>query len=45
MSRKGFLALVFGGLAALFMSQIPGGTVFAKKTEGGGYGNGAYGGR
>lgn len=42
-SRKGFLALVFGGIAALFVAQLPG-KVFARKQEGSGYGNDAYGG-
>ena len=42
-SRKGFLALIFGGIAALFVSQLPG-KVFARKSEGAGYGNDAYGG-
>lgn len=45
MSRRGFLALVFGGIAALFVSQLPGSTVFAKKREGASYGNNVYGGR
>lgn len=45
LSRKGFLALVFSGIASLFLSQIPGSTAFAKEREGTGYGNNAYGGR
>jgi len=42
-SRRGFLALIFGGIAALFVAQLPG-KVFARKNEGSGYGNDAYGG-
>jgi hypothetical protein len=42
-SRKGFLALVFGGIASIFIAQLPG-KVFARKSEGAGYGNDAYGG-
>lgn len=45
LSRKGFLALVFGGIASLFLSQIPGSTTFAKERKGTGYGNNTYGGQ
>ncbi|MCU0690335.1 MAG: hypothetical protein MUF54_02935 [Polyangiaceae bacterium] len=41
-SRRGFLALIFGGIAALFVSQLPG-QVFAKKQAEKGYGSSAYG--
>jgi hypothetical protein len=44
-SRRGFLALIFGGIAALFVSQLPGAKVFARKREGAGYGSNTYGGR
>lgn len=44
LTRKGFLALVFGGVIALVMSQLPG-KVFARKGEDVGYGNNAYGGK
>lgn len=43
LTRKGFLALVFGGIAALVVSQLPS-KVFARKGEDVGYGNSAYGG-
>lgn len=42
-SRRGFLSLIFGGIAALVVSQFPG-KAFARKSEGSGYGNDAYGG-
>jgi len=41
-SRRGFLALVFGGIAALFVAQLPA-EVFAKKRAEKGYGSSAYG--
>lgn len=42
MSRRGFLALIFGSIAAFFVAQLPG-EVFAKKRVQEGYGSSAYG--
>lgn len=44
-SRRGFLTLIFGGIAVLFVAQLPGAKALARKQEGSGYDNDAYGGR
>ncbi len=44
-SRKGFLAFLFSGVAGLFLSQLPGKELFvSKQNTTNGYGNNTYGG-
>lgn len=43
-SRRGFLTLIFGGIASVLGARPASCKVSARESEGAGYGNGVYGG-